>query len=128
MDQPAAPVVGPGLALEQRHRRAGHPPDPARVHQRPPREGIDVGAAQLRAVYVVVGGPLDLMRGYGFDVADGSVWLHTEQAQLVQVDQDSATVVARYGDAPGGGGVIATEDALWLATGSTNTLYRLPRR
>lgn len=88
---------------------------------------IDATANTL-AAWVVVGGPLDLMRGYGFDVADGSVWIHTEQAQLVQVDQDSATVVARYGDAPGGGGVIATEDALWLATGSTNTLYRLPRR
>ncbi|MGE4086350.1 MAG: hypothetical protein AB7H93_25465 [Vicinamibacterales bacterium] len=95
--------------------------------QRPLVAKVEPGSNTLVAT-VVVGGPLDLLRFYGFEVANGSVWVHPHDAELVQVDAATATVVARYGSTTGGGSVVATDEALWVGTAASNALYRIPWR
>lgn len=95
--------------------------------QRPLVAKVESGNNTLAAT-VVVGGPLDLLRFYGFEVANGSVWVHPHDAELVQVDAATATVVARYGSTTGGGSVVATDEALWVGTAASNALYRIPWR
>ncbi|MEZ5265648.1 MAG: hypothetical protein R2755_28565 [Acidimicrobiales bacterium] len=82
---------------------------------------MEAGSDTLVAT-VVVGGPLDFLRSYGFEVANGWVWVHPHDAELVQVDAATATVVARYGSTTGGGSVVATDEALWVGTAASNVV------
>lgn len=71
---------------------------------------------------------IDETPGQAADVAvgGGAVWVRTQYTLLAKVDPGSSSIVARYTDRKGIGGVAVDKESVWLSDLAFNNVWRVP--
>ena len=88
---------------------------------------IDPTTNRVVADVVVSDEPTGQPFVFDLAVGGGYVWTNAPDAQLVQVDATTNTVVARYGSERSGGAVAVDGNVVWVTVRTpAATLYRLP--
>jgi virginiamycin B lyase len=72
--------------------------------------------------------PIDERPGQPSFIAagNGSVWVRSQYTLLARIDPTSNTVVERYADQKGLGGIVIAFDSVWLSDFAFNRVWRLP--
>ena len=81
-------------------------------------------ATNLAKLTSVRAGPFSQWGDVPLVAKQGSLWLRTTNTKIARVDPHTATVVATYPAAGGGGGLTVAFGSLWVANAGRNTVWR----